>query len=246
LKTKTKLSSAAQEFMDSVLALGPRVAVFDCDGTLWTGDSGADFFYWEIERGLVPADIVKWALPRYEDYKRGTVDEEIMCGEMVTINANLPEHRLEEVSRDFFREVVEHRIFPEMLELTHALRAAGCDLWAVSSTNIWVIREGVKRFGIAPEKVLAACVHVENGIATDRLHRVPSGSGKAAALKEEGIQADACFGNSIHDLAMLEVAQTPFAVNPNPDLEKIAREKGWRIYWPTGTRDVGSDVPISR
>jgi phosphoserine phosphatase len=228
--------------MDSVLVLKPRVAVFDCDGTLWTGDSGADFFYWEIERGLVPAHIVDWALPRYEDYKRGNVDEETMCGEMVTMNANLPESRLQEASRDFFRQVVEHRIFPEMLELTHALRAADCDLWAVSSTNLWVIREGVKRFGIAAEKVLAACVHVEDGLATDRLQRVPSGPGKAKALSELKIQADACFGNSIHDLAMLEAAQTPFAVNPNPDLEKIAREKGWRIYWPTGTKASGDPV----
>jgi phosphoserine phosphatase len=36
---------------------------------------------------------------------------------------------------------------------------------------------------------------------------------------------------------MLELARHPFAVNPNPDLEGIAREKGWQIYWPSGTRN---------
>jgi len=45
-----------------------------------------------------------------------------------------------------------------------------------------------------------------------------------------------CFGNSIHDAAMLEIARHAFAVNPNPDLEKIAQEKGWQIYWPAGTK----------
>lgn len=237
MKPGTKLSTDAQQFVDTVLALKPAVAVFDCDGTLWSGDSGADFFYWEIERGMVPAKVVEWALPRYEDYKRGNVDEETMCGEMVTINATLSESRLEEASREFFHEVIERRIFPEMLELTQALRAAGCDLWAVSSTNEWVVREGVKRFGIALENVLAACVHMEEGLATDRLHRVPSGPGKATAINEVlGQNVDACFGNSIHDLAMLELARRAFVVNPNPDLEKIAQEKGWKIYWPTGTR----------
>ncbi|HEX7285808.1 MAG TPA: haloacid dehalogenase-like hydrolase [Candidatus Angelobacter sp.] len=240
MKTGTKLSANAQQFVDSVLALKPAIAVFDCDGTLWTGDSGADFFYWEIERGLLPAKVAEWALPRYEDYKRGNVDEATMCGEMVTINAGLPQRHLEEAAQDFFREVVEHRVFPEMLELTQALRAAGSDLWAVSSTNEWVVREGVKGFGIAPEKVLAASVHVEQGRASERLHRVPSGPGKAIAIKEVlGKQVDACFGNSIHDLEMLQAARKPFAVNPNPDLEKIAQEKGWRIYWPTGTRTIG-------
>jgi phosphoserine phosphatase len=46
---------------------------------------------------------------------------------------------------------------------------------------------------------------------------------------------DVCFGNSVHDAAMLEIARHAFAVNPNPDLEQIAQEKGWQIYWPSGT-----------
>lgn len=238
MKTDLKLSTSAQAFLDSVLFLRPAIAVFDCDGTLWSGDSGADFFYWELKRGLLPPKVAEWALARYDDYKRGNVGEELMCGEMVTIHHQIPERLLENAAADFFAEIVEPRVFPEMLQLTRELRDRGCDLWAVSSTNIWVVREGAGRFGIRPENVLAACVHVEQGLATDRLHRVPSGPAKATALKEVlGKQVDACFGNSIHDLAMLETARRPFVVNPNADLEKIAMARKWQIYWPTGTRD---------
>ena len=238
MKTDLKLSTSAQAFLDSVLFLRPAIAVFDCDGTLWSGDSGADFFYWELKRGLLPPKVAEWALARYDDYKRGNVGEELMCGEMVTIHHQIPERLLENAAADFFAEIVEPRVFPEMLQLTRELRDRGCDLWAVSSTNIWVVREGAGRFGIRPENVLAACVHVEQGLATDRLHRVPSGPAKATALKEVlGKQVDACFGNSIHDLAMLETARRPFVVNPNADLEKIATARNWQIYWPTGTRD---------
>jgi phosphoserine phosphatase len=68
------------------------------------------------------------------------------------------------------------------------------------------------------------------------LIRVPSGPGKATAIHEVVKKpVDVCFGNSIHDTAMLEIARHAFAVNPNPDLEKIAQEKGWQIYWPSGT-----------
>ena len=70
-----QLSPTAVEFVESVLSLEPEIAVFDCDGTLWEGDSGADFFYWEIERGLIPSKVAQWALPRYEDYKAGKVDD---------------------------------------------------------------------------------------------------------------------------------------------------------------------------
>jgi phosphoserine phosphatase len=237
LKTGTVLTATAQEFIESVIALRPRIAVFDCDGTLWSGDSGADFFYWQVERGMLSEAVAKWAVDRYADYKLGKVDEEIMCGEMVTINNGLPEADLEAAAAEFFPAVVEHRFFPEMHNLTHALRAQGCELWAVSSTNVWVVREGVKRFGIDPENVLGACVHIDAGLITDRIHRVPSGPGKATALKEVlGKTVSACFGNSVHDLAMLEAAERPFAVNPNLDLEKIALQRGWKIYWPMGTK----------
>lgn len=238
MKTDLNLSSSAQAFLDSVLSLRPAIAVFDCDGTLWSGDSGADFFYWEVKRGLLPPKVAEWALARYDDYKRGNVGEEMMCGEMVTIHHRIPERLMENAAADFFAEIVAPRIFPEMLQLTRELRDLGCDLWAVSSTNIWVVREGAGRFGIRAENVLAACVHVEEGLATDRLHRVPSGPAKATALNEVlGKQVDACFGNSIHDLEMLKIARRPFAINPNPDLEKIAVARNWQIYWPTGTKD---------
>jgi phosphoserine phosphatase len=220
-----------------ILGLKPRLAVFDCDGTLWSGDSGADFFYWEVDRNMLPPQVIDWALARYQTYLAGKVDEEIMCGEMVTINAGLEERVLMEEAEQFFASVVAKRIFPEMLLLARALAASGCELWAVSSTNEWVVREGVKRFGIPAENVLAASVHIQDGRATGRLLRVPSGPAKATAIHEVVRRpVEICFGNSIHDAAMLEIARHSVAVNPNADLESIAAEKQWKIYWPDGTK----------
>jgi len=34
---------------------------------------------------------------------------------------------------------------------------------------------------------------------------------------------------------MLAMAEYAFAVNPNPDLEVTARQRGWSIYFPDGT-----------
>ena len=77
---------------------------------------------------------------------------------------------------------------------------------------------------------------IENGRITDQLIRVPSGDGKPRAILEViGRNPDAAFGNSRWDAAMLAIARHGFAVNPNPDLEQMARERSWRIYWP----DVG-------
>jgi phosphoserine phosphatase len=221
--------------VESVLARAPRRAVLDCDGTLWSGDAGQDFFYWSIERKIVPDEIARRALPRYADYKAGKVGEEEMCGEMVTLYQGLSDAGMRQAAEAFFCEQVEARIFPEMRELAERLAGAGCELWAVSSTNQWVIEAGAARFGLPAERVLAAAVAIENGLATGRLVRVPTDQGKARVVRERiAGPVDAAFGNSIHDAAMLSLARHAFAVNPNPDLVKLAQGNAWTIYWPGG------------
>jgi phosphoserine phosphatase len=227
----------ASSLIDSILRLSPRLAVFDCDGTLWSGDAGEGFFDWELKRRVVSDDIVRWARARYADYRAGKVSEDDMCGEMVTLHKGLREEDVLRLSREFFDQNFVSRIFPEMRQLVAELLKSGCDVWAVSSTNEWTIREAMKHFAIAPEKILAAAVEVENGIITDRLIRVPSGIGKPQAILEViGRPPDAAFGNSRWDAEMLRIARYAVAVNPNPDLEKLAREREWTVYWPSAVR----------
>ncbi|MBZ5568742.1 MAG: haloacid dehalogenase-like hydrolase [Acidobacteriia bacterium] len=237
----TSLSPRAEEFIASVLNLGPRLAVFDCDGTLWSGDAGERFFYWEMERGLLPEDVARWAKARYDDYRAGRVSEEQMCGEMVTIHAGLACAMLERAAAEFFAARIVPRIFPEMAELTRRLADAGCELWAISSTNDWVVRAGAARFCIPAARVIAACVENENGRCTDRLIRVPTDELKAAAIHELLPRLpDAVLGNSVHDLAMMELTKHAFAINPNPDLEKIARQRRWTVYRPEDIKTLRS------
>ncbi len=230
-----QFSDKAIQFIEQVTSRKPRIAAFDCDGTLWNGDSGMDFFYWEIEHGLIAPEMGKWALERYDLYKAGTVDELTICGEMVTIHRGVLQSKIRRAAEEFFAEKISHRVFPEMLELTRRLAAQGCELWAVSSTNNWVVEVGATKFGIPAERVLAAQVEIEGECASDRLIRVPTDELKAVAIREViGKPVDAVFGNSIHDLHMLNLARDAYAVNPNPDLAHEAKHRGWTVYQPEG------------
>jgi phosphoserine phosphatase len=232
---------ATNEFLDSVVRLVPRVAAFDCDGTLWSGDAGERFFDWELRQGGIVSEALDRPLrDRYAAYRRGEVDETTMCGEMVTMHRGVSELKLMDAAFRFFDQFYDGQVFPEMRELVRRLHENGCEIWAVSSTNEWVIRAAMKHFGIPESRVLAAKVEVDNGLATDRLVRVPSGSGKPLALRDVvGKEIDAAFGNSRWDAEMLAMAKHSFAVNPNPDLEITARERGWTIYFPEATRARG-------
>ena len=230
------------EFIQSVISLQPRIATFDCDGTLWSGDAGEGFFSWELEHNIVSKEIAAWARARYADYKAGSVAEEVMCGEMVTMHRGLQEKVVQQACDAYFAQAIAPNIFPEMRELVHRLRAAGCDVWAVSSSNQWIIRSGVTPFGIPNNRILATEVAVENGIITGRLIRVPSGPGKPDAIRSalksspafgsDDPRPDCAFGNAIWDREMLALSKHPFVINPNPNLKEIALANDWPVYQP--------------
>jgi len=223
----------AGEFIEAVMRTRPKLAAFDCDGTLWEGDAGERFFDWEIKRGVISGELAQRARARYSEYKAGKVSEDDMCGEMVTLHNGMLEADLHRLAAEFFEANFVRRIFPEMLELVSRLQRSGCEVWAVSSTNEWVIRSAVKHFGISEDNILAASVQIDEGTITDRLVRVPSGPGKPRAIREVIKRVpDAVFGNSRWDVDMLELARNAYAINPNPDLEKIAQTRGWTIHFP--------------
>jgi phosphoserine phosphatase len=229
----------AAEFERLVLDSELKVAVFDCDGTLWGGDAGYGFMAWSLEQGLVSRSTSDWIDTRHRAYRAGLVSEETICGEMVQIYAGLRDQELRSAATQYFSEFVRSHIFPEMVSLVAALRNAGVELWAVSSTNKWVIAEGVRDFGIAENRILAAEVRVTNGIITSEIVDVPTGEGKAKALVRAGLpNPDAVFGNSVHDLAMLDIARHPFAVNPSPALLEAAAKRGWGYFRPAAAEGV--------
>jgi len=235
------------EFHQAVLDLSPAIAVFDCDGTLWSGDAGSGFMHWSVETGLVSRDTADWIDAKYRGYLRSEVSELDICGQMVQMYQGLREEEMRAAARVFFQTRIEKNIFPEMLALVDELRNRNVEIWAVSSTNDWVIEEGVQRFGIPASRVLAARVQITAGIVTDTLLDVPTDEGKATSLARAGItRPDVVFGNSIHDAAMLAIARSQkgtsgaFPVNPSPALLERSTQEAWPVFYPA------SVMPASR
>jgi phosphoserine phosphatase len=233
----------APQLQQLVLEAAPEVAVFDCDGTLWGGDSGYGFMAWTLEQGLVSRSTSDWMDTRYRAYLADGVSEVEMCGEMVQMYAGLHDQEMRSAAARYFAEYVRPHIFSEVASLVDVLRKANVELWAVSSTNKWVISEGVRDLGIPEERVLAAEVKISDGVISSDLVDVPTGPAKAAALRRVGLpRPDAVFGNSLHDLAMLEIAAHPFPVNPSLGLLEQCAKRGWGYFRPMEVLDAPAPV----
>jgi len=233
------VSLSTDQFLASIRTFAPKVAVFDCDGTLWHPDSGSGFMRWSAQTGLFSPEQSAWIEGRHAAYRNGEVDEITICGEMVQVYEGLTDEAIRSSAAEFFRTEIEPFIFPEMFDLVAELQKNGTEIWAVSSTCDWVVEEGVRRFHIPPERVLAACVEVKGGIATRTLRDVPSDENKAISLRRVGLpQPDAVFGNSVHDAAMLEIAKKPYPVNPTAALAEISHTNGWAVYYPAAVRTL--------
>lgn len=198
---------------------------------------------WSLEQGLVSRSTSDWIDTRHRAYRGGGVGEEAICGEMVQIYAGLRDQELRAAAARYVSEFVRPRIFAEMAELVGELRHRGVELWAVSSTNRWVVAEGVRDFGIPEQRVLAAGVSVTGDLIGSEILHVPTGPGKATALRRAGLASpDAVFGNSVHDLAMLEIARDAYPVNPSPALLAEAAKHGWGYFRPAAAE--GADAAV--
>jgi phosphoserine phosphatase len=233
----------AQEFERLVLSSSSKVAVFDCDGTLWSGDSGVGFMNWSMEKGMVSRSTCDWIDTRYRSYLAGSVSELNICAEMVQIYAGLREQELRAAAIQYVSEFVPSHIFSQMAALVAKLRQAGVEIWAVSSTNKWVVAEGARQFGIPADRILAAETSVVGGLLTSEILDVPTDEGKAASLARAGLaHPDAAFGNSIHDLSMLAAARHAFPINPSPALMAAAAKRGWGYFVPLEAEGIETAV----
>ena len=231
----------------SALAPGDH-AVFDADGTLWSGDVGEAFHEALVAEGvLAPATLVEYArlhaLDLVAAYAYGT-----------RVLAGLEVPWLRARAAAFFEAEFAGRVFPEMRALLAALAVAGVTPWIASASYRALVDPGARALGIPEARVFAMTLHEEGGRTTDQLALpLVTHEGKAEVLRARFAPLPALVaGNSVNDLPMLRLARkAALVVNAKPgrdpttgdDLVAETTTRGWLarvlIAPAAGTRGTG-------
>jgi HAD superfamily hydrolase (TIGR01490 family) len=234
-------ASAAAAEVEATRAAEPDLtagAFFDVDNTMMMG---ASIFH--FARGLAARDffttrdLLRFARQQLAFRLGGTENHENMVTAREAALAFVAGREVAEIVRygeEIYDELMADRIWEGTRSLAQQHLDEGRRVWLVTATPVELASLIARRLGLTG--ALGTVSEVEDGRYTGRLVGEPlHGPAKAEAVRalaeREGLDLTRCYAysDSTNDLPMLSLVGHPFAINPDPDLRAVARERGWQI-----------------
>ena len=201
------------------------------------GSSGMHFGRAAYRTGMVSRrQMAGWAVDhlRFRLHGSTDADTEALVAQVKDLLEGVPERQLKRMVPDLLAGILP-RIYPQMLDEVRMHQDAGRPTFIVSAAGDGIVR------------LLAGVLDMDGGIGTR--YEVDAdgnytglldggltyGEGKVAPMRrfadEHGIDLSESFAysDSASDLPMLELVGNAVAVNPDAELTRIARERGWRV-----------------
>jgi len=215
------------------------LTLFDLDLTLLPIDSDHAWGEFVIREGWVDAPAFRAGNDAfYAQYKAGALDIAAYIAFAVAPLRDKTPAQLADAHARFMREVILPAIRPAATALVAAHRERGDLLAIVTSTNDFITAPIATAFGI--EALIATRLERDaTGRPTGRIDGTPAlREGKVARVGQwlaesglgwDGFERISVYSDSPNDLPLLEQATDPVAANPSPELDAVARERGWRI-----------------
>jgi HAD superfamily hydrolase (TIGR01490 family) len=214
-----------------------RLALFDLDNTLLTGDCDYEWIEFLIGRGVLERKQADAADEIERNYKAGKIGEEESCLFYLESLAGREKAMLDEWHLDFMRERVVPNVPQQALELLAQHRDADDLIVLTSGTNRFLI-EPVAAY-LAIEHLIATEVECIDGKFTGNYTGVVNmGEGKVKRLDvwlaERGyswldFKETWFYSDSRNDIPLLDRVSRPVAVDPDEDLATHAHARGWPV-----------------
>jgi HAD superfamily hydrolase (TIGR01490 family) len=211
-------------------------AFFDLDRTLLRRSSALALAGSFRERGLISRrQLLQAAAWQLLFVARGASHEAVRRGaeDGLWVLAGYRPDDLRELVAEAIEPVLRPLVYAEPLNLVERHRARGERVYVVSATLQEIVEAIADDLGF--DGALGTICEVRDGRYTGRALRALHAGAKAEAVRElaagEGLDLSACtaYSDSHTDLPFLEAVGRPVAVNPDRELRRVARERGWPL-----------------
>ena len=213
-----------------------KLALFDLDNTLLSGDSDFEWAQFLIEQGVLDREVYEARNQTFFDqYKAGTLD----IYEFLDFQLKPLSRHPRSVLDAWHREFMQQKVLPMVRDSARELVARHeADLRVViTATNSFVTAPIAREFGI--EHLIATEPEARDGEFTGEVTDIPCfREGKVkrleAWLESQGRELQSFgqswfYSDSMNDLALLERVTHPVAVDPDDRLRAHAQARGWPV-----------------
>jgi HAD superfamily hydrolase (TIGR01490 family) len=203
---------------------------------------GASIYH--FARGLAarkmfgPADLAKMAIGQMVFRARGAENADHIEAAREAALAFVAGQKVADIvalGEEIYDETMADRIWEGSRELTQHHLEAGQRVWLVTATPVELAEILARRLGLTG--ALGTVAETSEGVYTGRLvggllHGEAKAEAVLALAEREDLDLGLCsaYSDSANDVPMLSLVGHPSAVNPDPRLRSMARERGWPIY----------------
>jgi HAD superfamily hydrolase (TIGR01490 family) len=211
------------------------LAIFDLDNTLIADDSDYLWGQFLVDQGIVDKTIdEKINAQFYEDYQQGNLD---MIAFLRFALKPLADNAIDQLHiwRDqFLTEIITPILLKKARDLVEKHRALGHKLLVITATNRFITAPIVEMYGI--DNLIATTPELIDGRYTGEIVGVPCfQGGKVTLLNEwlektgETLAGSYFYSDSHNDLPLLQLVDSPVAVDPDEKLRAFATAQNWEI-----------------
>jgi HAD superfamily hydrolase (TIGR01490 family) len=211
-------------------------AFFDLDRTLISRSSSLALAGLFRQRGL----IGRWQRAKaasaqllFTRFGAGQARVGQTADSAMSVLRGVPVEMMREIATEAWVPVLRPLVYKEAVVLAEAHMAQGEPVYVVSAALQEVVEEVASRLGFAG--AVASQAEVRDGADTGRLERRLQGRAKADAVVELAqaediaLEASTGYSDSHSDVPFLEAMGEPVAVNPDRELRRVAKARGWRV-----------------
>jgi HAD superfamily hydrolase (TIGR01490 family) len=214
----------------------PTAAFFDLDKTIIAKSSTLAFSREFQAGGLISRGAVLRSAYAQFVYLVGGADHdqmEKMRQFMSQLCSGWDVETVKEIVGDTLHNIVDPLVYDEAVSLIEDHHLAGRDVIIVSTSGSEVVEPIGQMLGA--DKVIATRMEVRDGKYTGDISFYAYAENKATAIRDLAQRRgydrtrSYAYSDSVTDVYMLEAVGHPHAVNPDKDLRRIARDRGWPI-----------------
>ena len=213
-----------------------RLALFDLDNTLLSGDSDFEWAQFLIEKGVLDREVYEARnMQFFEAYKAGILNIHEFLDFQLRPLSRHPRKQLDQWHAEFMEQKIQPLISQKARDLvdSHAEDARVI----VTATNSFVTWPIAREFGV--ENLVATEPEEVDGEFTGRVTGTPAfREGKVQRVKEwldehglkwEMFDETWFYSDSLNDLPLLEIVSHPIAVDPDETLKEHALAEDWPL-----------------